>query len=293
MGASDIHVGAGSLVLNPDSSPITVDSTTDGCTVSFSAELEDIMIDQVLCAVDHFIPGEECTMEVMINEGTADKLKLALGATDQTVSTQVADADNKGYSQINFGGNYILTDYVAEYKAKRRNAANLYIIIRLHKVHISPNLEAVYSKDGVTQYKLTLKACADTSQEVGQQVGYYRQETADVTGTTATLAVSSTDPADGAVDMAIDEAIDIVFNRNVHPESVNSGNFILMDDTPAEVASTVAFTGDAGTNVTVTPSANLSNSSTYYLVISENVMALDDKTKMSADVIIDVTTVGA
>ena len=291
MTPQNIHVGAGTLTLNPDSSPMSFDSSAEGATLTYSAELEAINVDQVLSPVGYFIPGEECMFEMMATEATATVLRLALGATDQSVTTQAADASNKGYNEIKFGGNYILTDYVLEYKAVRRNASNLFIVVRLYLVNISPNLEAAYTKDGVTYYKLTFKAKADTSKAAGQQLGYYRQETADVTGTTATLAVSSTDPADTDADVAVDESIAIVFNRSVHPDSIIGGNFILMTAAGVEHATTVAYTGDAGTNVTVTPTSNLSGSTTYLLVISANVRALDDYTPMAADVIVDFTTV--
>lgn len=291
MNPSNIHIGAGTLILNPDSSPEAFDSSSEGATLSYSGELEAINIDQILSPVGYFIPGEECSFEMMLNEATARSLRFALGATDQSVTTQAAGAGTKGYDEIKFGGNYILTPYVMEYKARRRNVANLYIVLRLYITYISPNLEAAYTKDGVTYYKLTLKAAADTTKDYGQQLGYYRQETADVTGTTPTLAVSSTDPADGASGVAVDVgSIDIVFNRSVHSDSVNAGNFILMTAAGVEHATTVGYTGDAGTNITVTITGNLSASTTYLLTISENVRALDGYTKMADDVIIDITT---
>ena len=291
MTPSNIHVGAGTLTLNPDSSPVSLESSMDGATLTYSGELEPINVDQVLAPVGYFIPGEECKFEMMLVEADANKLRLALGATDQSVTTQAADASNKAYTEIKFGGNYILTNYVMEYKAKNRKVANCYVTIRLYIVNISPNLEAVYTKDGVTQYKLTLMAAADTTKDPGEQLGYYRHETADVTGTTATLAVSSTDPADADADVAVDESIAIVFNRNISSNSVTEGNFVLMTAAGVEVAREVAFTGDAGTNVTVNPDANLSGTTTYLLVISSEVRAADDNTKMAAPAIIDFTTV--
>lgn len=291
MNPEKIHVGAGNVILNPESSPITFDSSSDGGLFTYNGELEPIMIDQVLAPVGYFVPGEECQFETMIAESSATYMQYALGATDQTISTQVADASNKGYSQIAFGGNYILTDYVFEYKAKKRNASNLYIIIRLHKVNISVNLEDSYKKDGVTYHKLIVKAMADTTKDPGEQLGYYREETADVTGTTATLAVSTTDPADDATGVALDDVIDITFNRDVHPDSVVGGNFVLVDTSDYSlVTATVAYTGTGATKVTVTPSANLTTSRTYLLIISENVRALDDYSKMADDVPINFTT---
>jgi hypothetical protein len=288
---ANIHVGAGTLTLNPDSEPITFDSTQDGATLSYSAEIEPIKVDQVLSPVGYFVPGEECTFEMMVVESDATTLQYALGATDQSVTTQTADASHKAYTEIKFGGNYTLTNYVLEYKARKRNQTNCYAVVRLYIVNLSPNLEAVYKKDGVTVYKLTFKAVADTTKSVGQQLGYYRNETSDVTGGTSTLAVSSSDPADAASGVAVDVGvIDIVFNRNVSPSSLIGGNFVLMTAAGVEHATTVGFTGDAGTNVTVTITGNLSGGTTYLLVISQNVRALDDNEPMAADVIIDFAT---
>lgn len=290
MNASKIHVGAGTLTLNPDSEPVSFDSSSDGGLLNYAAEIEPINVDQVLAAVDYFVPGEECTFEMLVTEGDASTMQYVLGATDQSVTTQAADASNKAYTEIKFGGNTTLTDYVMEYKAPRRNATNCYVIIRLYKVNLNPNVEFAYKKDGVSFYKLSFKAKADTSKDAGQQLGYYRFETSDVTGGTATLAVSSTDPADGASGVAVDDVVDIVFNRNVDPSTITEGNFVLMTDAGVEVDREVAFTGDAGTNVTITPDANLSGSTTYLVCISSEVRANDDKTKMAAPVLVDITT---
>ena len=291
MTPSNIHIGAGTLTLNPDSSPVSFESSQDGATLTYSAEIEPISVDQVLSPVGYYIPGEECTFEMMVVESTAITLQYALGATDQSVTTQTADATHKAYTEIKFGGNYILTDYVLEYKARKRNQANCFVVIRLYIVNISPNLEAVYKKDGVTVYKLTFKAVADVTKSVGQQLGYYRNETSDVTGGTPTLVVSSTDPANAASGVAVNVGtIDIVFNRNVCPSSLIGGNFVLMTVAGVEHATTVAFTGDAGTNVTVTITGDLSSGTTYLLVISQNVRALDDNEPMAADVIVDFAT---
>jgi len=291
MTPSNIHVGAGVLTLEPDSSPISFDSTNDGATLTYSAELEPIQVDQELSPVGYYVPGEECKFETILAEADANTLQYALGATDQSVTDQAATATDNGYTEIKFGGNYVLTDYVLEYKAAKRNQSGCYVIVRLYKVNISPNLELVYKKDGVSFYKITFMAMADTTKSAGQKLGYYRYEDELATGGTPVLAVSSTTPADAAAAVAVDVgSIAIVFNRNVKPSSVIGGNFILMTDAGVEHTTTVAFTGDAGTNVTVTIPSNLSAATTYLLVISSNVRALDDNSAMAADVIVDFTT---
>jgi hypothetical protein len=282
-----IHAGAGDLVLNPDGSPIDVGFTSEGATLTYNAEIEPIKVDQVLSPVGFFVPGEECIFETILSEASAEKLKIALGNAG-TVETQAAGASQKGYSQIKFGGNYILTDYVLEYTAPKRTAANLNIKIRLYKVNISPSFEAVFKKDGTLGFKVTFKAAADTTKSAGEQLGYWREETADMTGTTPTLAVSTTVPADAATDIAVDTTIVVTFNRSIHPESLNLGNFVLMTDAGAGVAGSVAQTGAA--EVTFTPSANLSASTTYLFVVAKDVRALDDYTEMADNEYIDFTT---
>ena len=289
MTPGSIHVGAGTLILNPDTTPITIDSSSDGATLTYSAELEAISIDQILSPVGYFVPGEECMFETLIAEGTCEMLKLALGATDQTVSTVAPTATDKGYDEIKFGGNYVLTEYVMEYRARKRTNKNLNVVVRLYKVAISPNLELAYTKDGVSYYKLTLKAMADTTKDYGEQLGYYRQENYEATGGTAVLAVDTTTPADDATGVAVDTAIVVEFNKDIKSESVNEGNFVLLDATPAQVACTVAFTGTGATSVTITPDANLSTSTEYTFVVSENVKDINGN-GMSANYIFNFTT---
>lgn len=285
--ASKIHVGAGSINLNPDSSPIDLGFTEEGGTLKYNAELEPLNVDQVLAPVGFFVPGEECDFETILSQSGADKLYYAFGV-QSTLSTQVADASNKGWTKLEFGGQYILTEYVFEYYAKKRNAANLYIRIRLHKTFISPNLEPVFKKDGSTGWRFMVKAAADLTKDPGKQLGYYLEETADLTGTTPTLAMSTTDPADGAGAVAVDDTIIVTFNRDVHPDTVNEGNFMLVEADGDAVSGSVAQTDTD--EVTFTPDANMGSSTVHIFAISRNVKALDDYSSMSDDEIINFTT---
>lgn len=283
---SKIHVGAGNINLNPDSSPIDLGYTSEGGTLTYNAEIEAISVDQVLAPVGYFIPAEECMFESILDESGVDTMKYTI--VGGTKTTQAAGAGTKGYDKLEFGGAYILTDYVFEYFARKRNAANLYVRIRLYKVNISPNLQTVFKKDGKTGWKFSCKAAADTTKVAGKQLGYYLEETADVTGTTPTLAVSSTDPADGAAAVTVDDTIIVTFNRNVHPESVIQGNFILAEADGTPVSGTVAQTDSA--EVTFTPDANMSAATVHIFAISENVRALDDYSPMADNEIINFTT---
>ncbi|MFA5731864.1 MAG: Ig-like domain-containing protein [Acidithiobacillus sp.] len=286
---SKIHVGAGNLVLNPDTSPIDLGFCSDGLTLTYNAALEPIEIDQILAPVGYFVPGEECKVETVLSELSAEKFAYAIGKAAADVADVEATADVKGTSTIKFGGNTVLTDYVLEYSAPKRDNRDLYLRVRLLKINISPEIETAFTKDGKSGIKLVAMAVADTTQPAGEQLGWFREETAEVTGTTATLAVSTTDPADADADVAITESILVNFNRSIHPESVHSGNFILIKDDGTHIACTVTQSGAA--QATVNPDASLANSSDYILAVAKDVRALDDYSSMAANHIINFTTV--
>lgn len=283
---SKVHVGAGSINLNPDTTPINLGYSSEGGTLTYNAEIEAITVDQVLSPVGYFVPGEECTFESILDESGVDTMQYAVGHGTKT--SQAAGAGDKGWDKLEFGGQYILTEYVFEYYAKKRTAANLYIRVRLYKINISPNLEPAFKKDGKTGWKFACKAIADTTKDVGKQLGYYLEETADVTGNTPTLAVSSTDPADAAAAVAVDDTVIVTFNRSIHPESVIQGNFLMAEADGTPVSGTVAQT--SATVVTFTPDSNMSASTVHIFAISENVRALDDYTPMADNEIINFTT---
>jgi hypothetical protein len=286
---SKIHVGAGNVVLNPDSVPIDLGLTSEGATFKYNGELEPIKTDQYLAPVGYYIPGEECSFETILSESGATAFKYAIGGG--TITTQAPDAGQVGYDKIPFGGQTVLTDYVLEYRAPKRTNRSLYLRLRLLKVNISPNLEPQFLKDGSMGFKFTAMAVCDTTQSAGEQLGYWMEETAAATdGSPATLETSSIVPGDGASGIAVDTTIVVTFNRDIHPDSVNDGNFVLTEDDGTIVTTTVSQTDTD--EVTITPSSDLSASTTTYLVsVSENCRALDDYSKMAVTEIFDFTTV--
>ena len=275
----NIHVGAGNVIINPDSSPVDLGYCSDGATLKLGSPLEAIMVDQELGAVGYFPANEECTFETILSETTATALKYALGYG--TVTQQAAGAGQVGYDKLTFGGNTELTSYVLEYRAPKRDNRDLYIRIRLYEVNISPELEVAFTKNGKTGFKFTAKAIVQTGNSAGDKLGYMMVETAEESGGRPTLAVSSVVPADGASSIAVDTTIVVTFNRAVHPSSVNIGNFTLTDAAGNGIDGSVSHS-DLD-EVTFTPDANLSVSTVYIFTISKNVRALDEFSDTMAD----------
>lgn len=283
-----IHVGAGNLTLNPDTVPIDLGFCSDGLTLTYNAALEPIEVDQILAPVGYYIPGEECKVETILSEMSAAKFAYAVGRAAADVATVAATAEVKGTDTIKFGGTTVLIEYVLEYAAPKRSNRNLNIRIRLYKVNISPELETAFTKDGKSGLKFIAMAFADTSQIAGEQLGYFREETADLTGTTPTLAVSSTVPADAGTNIVVSANLTATFNRSIHPESVHAGNFIVVKADGTSVSCVVTQT--SSNVVTVNPAASLDAGGVYIFAVSEDVRALDDYSKMAANYIVNFTT---
>jgi hypothetical protein len=287
MNPGKIHVGAGNLVLNPDSVPIDLGLTAEGGLLKYVGELEPIETDQYLAPVGYYVPGEECSFETILSEASAEKLKYALGYN--SVTTVSAGAGQVGYSQIAFGGNTVLTDYVMEYRAPKRTNRSLYLRVRLHKINISPNLEMAFLKDDKVGFKFMAMGVCDTSQDPGEQLGYYREETAVATdGSPAQLAVDSIVPANGAGGIAVGTTVVITFNRDIHSDSINLGNFIMTKADGTYVTCTIAQTDT--NEVTLTPASNLDGTSTYLVGVSKNCRALDDYSMMGASEVFNFVT---
>jgi hypothetical protein len=287
MDATKIHVGAGNLVLNPGIDDIDLGYCSDGGLMNYSAPIEPITVDQVLGPVGFYVPGEESSFETVINELAMSKLRYALG--HGTLTTAAAGVDSKGYDKLEFGGQFVLTEFSMEYRAPKRTNRNLFVRICLYKVYISPEVELTFTKDGKTGYKITLKAAADTTKPAGKQLGYFMEETAEPTGDVPVLAVSTVVPDDGLNDIAVDAEIVWTFNRDVNPDSVNAGNFILIKDDGTKVAGSVSRTGIK--EVKLIPTENLDNASTYIAVVAKDVRALDDNSQMADNHVTDFTTV--
>ncbi|MEO0453596.1 MAG: Ig-like domain-containing protein [Verrucomicrobiota bacterium] len=95
---------------------------------------------------------------------------------------------------------------------------------------------------------------------------------ADVTAPLATLS-----PLDGATDVAVDSALVLTFNEIV---SLNTGNITIRNSDMTlfeqfDVSSSLALALNNGTTLTITPSSNFTEGSSYYVEI-DNTAVLDD-----------------
>jgi hypothetical protein len=181
--ATKIHVGPGTLTLDPDGDAVDLGYTRDGGILTFNKTVEPITVDQLLGPAGFFIPGEECSFETLLTQLSMEKLAYAMGLDPTTyVTTQAADVSNAGYDQLDFGENYEVMEKEIEYRAPKRTNRNLAIVIRLYICVIKPEIELTFAKDGSTAYRFAIQARPDTSKEAGKQLGYFREETAVATG---------------------------------------------------------------------------------------------------------------
>ena len=80
-----------------------------------------------------------------------------------------------------------------------------------------------------------------------------------------------TTPADGAINAPLDQVIDVTFNVDVNPSTVNQLSFIVLQGT-TPVAGTVTYSGKTAT---FTPSVALKNNATYTAKLTTSIKGLD------------------
>jgi len=91
----------------------------------------------------------------------------------------------------------------------------------------------------------------------------------DNTGIYPTATMTS--PADGAINAPLDQVIDVTFNVDVNPSTVNQLSFIVLQGT-TPVAGTVTYSGKTAT---FTPSVALKNNATYTAKLTTSIKGLD------------------
>jgi hypothetical protein len=180
MDATKIHVGPGSLTLDPGGANVDLGYTKDGGVLTFNKSVQNIAVDQLLGPAGFYVDGEECTFETLLQELSMNKLAYAMSLDPATnVSTTAAGLGQKGYDDLGFGENIKVLEKPIEYKAPKRTNPNLFYVIRLHICVIKPNFNLTFAKDGSTAYKFMVQARPDLGQPAGKRLGYVRDETAE------------------------------------------------------------------------------------------------------------------
>jgi hypothetical protein len=118
--------------------------------------------------------------------------------------------------------------------------------------------------------EVTLKCQVDSSKNSGEKIGRFGDP--NVAADTSAPTVSTYLPLDDATGVAVDATVNATFNEALDPGTINNGSVLLMlgadssgPQTP--VAGVVSY--DVATSkITFTPSANLSASTLYELIIT-------------------------
>lgn len=110
---------------------------------------------------------------------------------------------------------------------------------------------------------LSLSACSDSSSSDNTS-------SADEPVVIATLAVTSTAPADGATDVGTNSKVVAVLNKEVKSETVSEASFTLQGDAEAAIVGAVTYHAATKT-ATLTPGSNLSGLTAYTATLTTDV----------------------
>ncbi len=163
------------------------------------------------------------------------------------------------------------------------------------EINITFNLETnimiispTTSLEANTTYSVDVTSgCASLAQvslDVDVQISF-------TTGEIEAPEVEASNPADGSVDIATTQSIEIQFDQAMDVSTINSANIHLTSDTGEAVEATITY--DALTNIAiVTPTAELSASTSYHLELTTDVMSEVD-ISLASTVLITFTTSAA
>jgi YVTN family beta-propeller protein len=104
-----------------------------------------------------------------------------------------------------------------------------------------------------------------------------------VSVTARNLAVTSTNPVDGAQGVALKPSITANFSKPIVASTINTNTFTVTDPVDVHVAGTFSISSDQK-NVTFTPSSPLSTSTVYKVTITTGVTAQDSTTLASSKI---------
>lgn len=176
----DIEVGAGILKLEDvggGGDETEYKATEEGGVLAYTRNVEFIQIAEAIGAVGHYLVGEECRFSLNSLETNAAKIKELMG--HGTVTTTAAGAGEVGQDELEFGGDFTLTEKQLTYTVKRRSNNNLNIIIVLFKVVPVTNIESQWQKAGPAGYAAQWRAVNDMSRDAGKRLGTMTVETAE------------------------------------------------------------------------------------------------------------------
>lgn len=166
-----IHLGAPSLV---QLGTQDMGATKGGVILKYTPKEMLIECDQYLAPVAVFRTQEEATIEMAFYETQMVKVNYAFGLNG--VNAIVTTSGSPNTDKLNFGGNVQIGTSTMDLTIPKNDGTSNNYLVHLNKVHSYKEISLPFSRDKDTEYKSVFNALADTTQPVGQQLGYFLEQ---------------------------------------------------------------------------------------------------------------------
>lgn len=149
-------------------------------TINRSAEEFGVDVQQSTVDVRRTLTGEEFTLSSEMAEISAANLALLLQGS---VTTTAAGAAQVGYDQVDFGGSTTLVEYAwgVEWITVLADGTELASRLILYKGTVTMDGDMTLGEGEAASIPFSVTAVADSTQDAGEQIGYFQIATANIT----------------------------------------------------------------------------------------------------------------
>lgn len=159
---------------------VNVGYTLQPLSVGYNQERFDLEVEQVSSPVKSTITKEEITFETVLAEFTGANMQLIFGGA---LTTTAAGAGQRGFQELKAGGRVDIDEYTWGFEGLYKDAANAQFPVRvfIYRGSATLNGQLTFAKGAGVGIPIQIKALADTSKAVGQQIMVIHKVTAAAT----------------------------------------------------------------------------------------------------------------
>lgn len=239
--------------------------TTDGIDLDYAPEMEDLLVDEFGASpMDIMGNGANFTVTMRLSEFSTSLLVDLIPGSERDVvgpDSRLTYGRSAGYRFRDFAKILLLHPIKLGASDKSRD-----VLVHLAVVTEGPTSRLVGNEQRISE--VTFRALLDETKPEGEQMFIIGD--ADVTADATPPTISSSNPADAAVGVAITANFVWTFNEALDPNTVNTSNFMLFETDGANVVGVVTY-NQSTFEVTFNPGSDLTASTAHDAIVSTGV----------------------
>lgn len=251
--------------------------TTDGIDLEYTPEMEDLLVDEFGASpMDIMSNGGNLSVTMRLSEYSTSLLVDLIPGSQRDVSgpdSRVTFGRSAGFRYRDFAKTLLLHPIKLADSDKSRD-----VLMHLGVVVEGPTTRLVGNEQRVSE--VTFRALLDETKPEGEQM--FILGDADVSADTTPPTISSSNPADAAVGVAIGSNFVWTFDEALDPSTVNTSNFMLFETAGAVIAGAVSY-NQSLFEVTFNPTSDLNAATAHDAIVSTGVTDVSGNALATAD----------